>query len=289
MGFRPHPPRGWRRAEGCRSPAAYLPDDLVVEILSRLPARSLCRFKCVSRSWRALISDRVDTALSFLPPSGGAIELLDSCCNGLLLLLCSREPGSPLPPFYVVCNPVTPEWVALPQPSHTPGTSQVLDVKRITGAAIGFDPTFSPHFYVFQLHHVAIQCQEHVEVVEIYSSGSSKWVLKESGWKRQWVCFCGRDSTFFNGSLHFAIPFDKVASVDTRGQSWRVTVVRPGEDDSYDHFFGQIVGHSQGRLLYMGADCWKNVFSIFVLEDYSRDEWTFRQSISMLDLFGPPS
>ena len=127
--------------------AAYLPDDLVVDILARLPAKSLCRFKCVSRRWRALISDRcssaqtlsgfffgsrrdiagppcgfaglppplpgVDTALSFLPPSGGEIELLDSC-NGLLLLLCSREPGSPLPPFYVVCNPVTLEWVALP-------------------------------------------------------------------------------------------------------------------------------------------------------------------------------
>ena len=27
---------------------AYLPDDLVVDILARLPAKSLCRFKCVS-------------------------------------------------------------------------------------------------------------------------------------------------------------------------------------------------------------------------------------------------
>ncbi|OEL25973.1 hypothetical protein BAE44_0013003 [Dichanthelium oligosanthes] len=40
-----------------QSPAANLPHDLVVEILSRLPAKSLCRFKCVSRSWRTLISD----------------------------------------------------------------------------------------------------------------------------------------------------------------------------------------------------------------------------------------
>ncbi|XP_025801739.1 uncharacterized protein LOC112881278, partial [Panicum hallii] len=133
--FRPHPPRGWRRAEGCRSPAAYLPDDLVVEILSRLPARSLCRFKCVSRSWRALISDRfsfaqtlsgfffssrrdiaagppcgfaglppplprVDTALSFLPPSGGAIELLDSCKAATGSSSCSApvNPGRRFPP-----------------------------------------------------------------------------------------------------------------------------------------------------------------------------------------------
>ena len=36
---------------------AYLPDDLVVNILARLPAKSLCRFKCVSRRWRRLISD----------------------------------------------------------------------------------------------------------------------------------------------------------------------------------------------------------------------------------------
>ncbi|KAL6649935.1 hypothetical protein ACP70R_014159 [Stipagrostis hirtigluma subsp. patula] len=35
---------------------ASLTDDLVVEILSRLPIKSLCRSKCVSRYWRGLIS-----------------------------------------------------------------------------------------------------------------------------------------------------------------------------------------------------------------------------------------
>ena len=40
-----------------RNPAASLTDDLLVEILRRLPIRSVCRFKCVSRSWRKLISD----------------------------------------------------------------------------------------------------------------------------------------------------------------------------------------------------------------------------------------
>ncbi|CAM0901694.1 unnamed protein product [Alopecurus aequalis] len=37
--------------------ARLLTDDLIVEILSRLPARSVHRFKCVSPSWRDLITD----------------------------------------------------------------------------------------------------------------------------------------------------------------------------------------------------------------------------------------
>ena len=41
------------------NPASYLSDDLLIEILVRLPARPLGRFKCVSRSWRDLISGPV--------------------------------------------------------------------------------------------------------------------------------------------------------------------------------------------------------------------------------------
>ena len=36
---------------------AGLPDDPLVEILSRVPFKSLCRFKCVSKAWRELIAD----------------------------------------------------------------------------------------------------------------------------------------------------------------------------------------------------------------------------------------
>ncbi|XP_066391982.1 F-box protein At2g23160-like [Miscanthus floridulus] len=37
--------------------ASGLPDDPLVEILSRVPAKSPCRFKCVSKAWRDLIAD----------------------------------------------------------------------------------------------------------------------------------------------------------------------------------------------------------------------------------------
>nr|CAB3455906.1 unnamed protein product [Digitaria exilis] len=36
---------------------ASLPEDPLVEILSRVPFKSICRFKCVSKAWRDLIAD----------------------------------------------------------------------------------------------------------------------------------------------------------------------------------------------------------------------------------------
>lgn len=42
-----------------RSAVVGLPDDALVEILSRLPAKFLCRSKCVSKGWCDLIADRL--------------------------------------------------------------------------------------------------------------------------------------------------------------------------------------------------------------------------------------
>ncbi|CAN6180748.1 unnamed protein product [Urochloa humidicola] len=46
---------------GCskRCAVAGIPDDALVEILSRLPAKFLCRSKCVSKAWCGLIADRL--------------------------------------------------------------------------------------------------------------------------------------------------------------------------------------------------------------------------------------
>ncbi|XP_048133133.1 F-box/kelch-repeat protein At3g06240-like [Rhodamnia argentea] len=45
-------------AETSRTLAESFTEDIVVEILSRLPIKSLMRFKCVNKRWRCLISDR---------------------------------------------------------------------------------------------------------------------------------------------------------------------------------------------------------------------------------------
>ncbi|XP_002442911.1 F-box protein At5g49610 [Sorghum bicolor] len=308
--------------------SAYLPDDVVIEILARLPAKQLCRFKCVSRTWRRLISDLahsdrfaqtlsglfyyrhrphdgahrpcfaglrappppgVDTALSFLPPSCAGMELLDSC-NGLLLLRSSRVPWSPRPRFYVVCNPATGDWVTLPQPSHAPGEMCYDDAmmadKNTCVAALGFDPATSLHFHVFQLVEKEDQFVDVVVAMEIYSSETGKWILKESGWSKS--ILCNLQMTYLNGFLHFGIiDDDAVASVDTKGQTWRVTHVQQRRDDPDDGGDG-FVGHSQGRLLYVDANLNDDSISIYVLEDHDdRWEWTLKHSVSKLDLIQP--
>ncbi|CAI0423327.1 unnamed protein product [Linum tenue] len=116
-------------------------DDLLVEILIRLPnPRSSCRCKAVCKRWRSLISDpsfdrrfiphhrsRYRPAalfvpahdplsiLSFLPVPDGARPRLRAFDCFKDLLLCGFENYfGELGRSYLVCNPFTKQWIALP-------------------------------------------------------------------------------------------------------------------------------------------------------------------------------
>ncbi|KAJ1296594.1 hypothetical protein BS78_01G313700 [Paspalum vaginatum] len=125
-----------------------LPEELVVEILCRLPYRSLCRSRCVSRSWRDLsyhpdhrwrlpqdLAGLLYTnyspshlhgefavrfaptgsspfpSLGFLPRGVRAMPL--DCCNGLLLCRDGGGAGG----CYYVCSPATGKFTSLPEPA----------------------------------------------------------------------------------------------------------------------------------------------------------------------------
>ncbi|CAN6244472.1 unnamed protein product [Urochloa humidicola] len=46
----------WRNKRN-KETTISLPEDIIFDVLSRLPVRTICRLRCVSKAWRALISD----------------------------------------------------------------------------------------------------------------------------------------------------------------------------------------------------------------------------------------
>lgn len=203
---------------------SVLSDDLLVDILilSHVPVKSLCRCKCVSPSWRDLISHPAHSKklpqtllgffyfpefdpcefvglvgpskrqprppslvdFSFLPVNGhGRGHVLD-CCNGLVLLqIGSRS--------YLVYNPATKMWTAVPPP-EPPQTGQ-----ECTDVRLCFDPAVSPHFHLVRLMYAKGdggwdgEWDEPVDLFagyEIYSSDTGHWVpLPDDGPCCQWA------------------------------------------------------------------------------------------------------
>ncbi|KAK1698349.1 hypothetical protein QYE76_015048 [Lolium multiflorum] len=137
-----HAPQDHRRA-------ASLHDDVLIDILSRVRYRSLCRFKYVSKAWLALCSEldlhnrspqrtvsgyfgrNVGESFSFHdltagdgyhPPLMGPtlaflgsyqrIDIEQCCGGGLLLCKCWQSRSDEDKYSYVVCNPE--KWTMLP-------------------------------------------------------------------------------------------------------------------------------------------------------------------------------
>ncbi|CAM0908867.1 unnamed protein product [Alopecurus aequalis] len=297
--------------------AGGLTDDLLVEILSRVPAKSLCRFKCVSNHWLNLIGHpdhrkklpqtlvgffhscsakqwlleapihffhvsesrrRTSVSASFaFLPNDRRVDLLDSC-NGLLLCRWYDVSTTRGDDFrYVVCNPATEQWVVLPDRSIAGEVGRVC---------LGFDPAVSHHFHVFVL------LQDDVCVitgVDVYSSKSRRWVHKDRRCEAIRLIHYWPATAFLNGCLHFHTVGSRwghlLAAVDMEGETWTTF-------DYPAYLSGGCVQRSQGHLHYAtfeedgpagNADL---RLVIYVMEDYDRKEWTPKHSIRVSDIFG---
>ncbi|WVZ57368.1 hypothetical protein U9M48_007761 [Paspalum notatum var. saurae] len=293
-----------------------LPDDLIVDILSRTPVKSICRFKCVSPAWRDLISHPDNrkklpqTLTGFLyfdefdscqfisvvqpprsngrlqPPSPFDFAFLPSktrggavdCCNGLVLLnsLTSRS-GSEPRASYIVCNPATEKWTTVPESS--------TEDEKIRTAILCFDPAVSEHFHVVRLLDTEpdeedwFSEQSLFEGFEIYSSETGSWAFHPRS--NEWSPFAHRSRrTYSNSLLHFITGHSTVASLDMKGRTCRVISVPRSQD-----IHVQLIGHSQGCLFYVKRDD-RNTYkiSIYLLEEHGG--WTLKHCVNTSGLFG---
>ncbi|CAL5343821.1 unnamed protein product [Camellia sinensis] len=174
-------------------------DDLLIEILTRLPLTSLPKFKSVSKHWLSLITSpyfarirnlnpniisglllhssthKLVPDLDFIPletienptlfPSLSAIRIINSCKG---LICCENEQK------YHILNPTTKQFTSLPEPCAALGN-----------LSLAFDPSRSPHYKVvhvwctnYDSFSESYTDQSYFQI-EIYSSETGSW--KASG------------------------------------------------------------------------------------------------------------
>ncbi|KAM0839305.1 hypothetical protein ACQ4PT_060382 [Festuca glaucescens] len=303
--------------------AASLADDLVVEILSRVPVKSFCRFRCVCKAWLAFSSDphycqklpkipgllhegrpgmsaiqlvslypndkQIDGALTFVPQHE-QLELVD-CCNGLVL--CQYKTTYSSPPdtcSFIVCNPATREWRTLPIPeSHTHPHGRIPC--RFT-AFLAFDPSWSAQFYVLNFQEKTRNCWPTGTIkLEVFSSDLSAWLVYEE-WVRNHKneIFVQKPHKFTGGVLHMEISNCDILVVEgleamSSGVAPHHSIIEPSKVfwDSRGGCFDQ---SSSGLLQYAFPEENFRTIEVFSLDACHPGKWSLKHRLSMQDAFG---
>uniref|UniRef100_A0ACD6ADW7 Uncharacterized protein n=1 Tax=Avena sativa TaxID=4498 RepID=A0ACD6ADW7_AVESA len=302
-----------------------LTDDLLVEILSRVPAKSLCRFKCVSSHWLSLIDHPqhrkmlpqtltgffytrstiadwlrgLPSPVHFAGVSPGSRRRDTSfaflsnhprfdllhCCNGLLLASWCDVSSVDNEFRYVVFNPATEKWVTLPKSDHN----------QFISPRLGFDPAFSSHhFHVFEwVDEEDFQWEwdkredPDLAGVAVFSSETGGWIYKEKTWSEHIRLTDSPATVFLNGYLHFL--------ADDRGLSDCLAVVDT-KGETWMNFAVPgglnrgFIQRSQGRLSYANFQRDEDGVAIrlivYVLENYQSKEWILMHRVETWYLFG---
>ncbi|XP_047086132.1 putative F-box protein At3g18330 [Lolium rigidum] len=254
-------------------PEGSLPAEVLMEILSHVPYKSLCRFKCVSKPWLAFCSEpdickrcpqtlsgffynyggrvsfhnlsgrgppMVDPSLPFLRGSYDRFEV-KQCCGGLLLCECWESRHEEDKHDFVVCNPITGKWTVLPPIlwqntwDGDPVRFQPIEI------FLGFDAAVPSCFTVFV---PLTYYEEEFTEMAIYSSKTRRWITVEGDPTTQLVG--NSECVFLNGTMHLATKDGSIVSVDAKGEEWC-------EIDMPNHMEGSrrskvSIGQSQGRL-----------------------------------------
>ncbi|CAM0902760.1 unnamed protein product [Alopecurus aequalis] len=280
--------------------SSLLTDGLIVEILSRLPARSVHRFKppfCDFHFANVSVgaTPPVDPSRRFLPRDEYLyVDQMDTC-NGLLLCLAypafsstDEDENVPLESHYVVCNPATKRWVHVPSNPEAPPRGRIIP-------RLAFDPAASSQFHVLQLE--ANDQEPYLTGVNIYSSQTGAWKHTDCRLAEKIRLLAGFTRVFLHGMLHLlgwlhpmSMDVDAVlVAVDVEGQVWK-TVRVPSGGLSYG-----TIGLSQGCLHYattpLVADDKKRkkrevtkIAEVWCMKDYDSKEWVLKHTVTSDDM-----
>ncbi|KAL8058486.1 hypothetical protein ABFX02_03G021550 [Erythranthe guttata] len=286
----------------------HLPEEIIVEILCRLPVKSLLRFKCVSQSWRSLISTKqfIETHLQHSKKIESFTDkrIISTCskssCPGRLktcslssLLTEPFESGSCNDLICVLVdacrffllNPSTREFKELPD--FFTGTTCPKNLGSISGYGFGFDES-SCDYKVYAVFSMTSPYDRDVgfpskSVARVYSFKTDSWGVN-AFFEDRWTIGQGK---FVSGKLHWINYYKtklkwEIVCFDLTNESFG-TVERPScMEGCYIPRLGVFKG-----CLCMSFDCALTVgFDILIWNEYGvEDSWSRLLTISYLSVF----
>ncbi|KAE8770119.1 F-box protein [Hordeum vulgare] len=306
------------------STASFFTDDLILDILSRLPARSVHRFKCVSVTWRDIIADSAnrkklpqtlagflytttvgwnrhhfatvsgsaapfDTSLPCLQPNKYKDMAQVDACNGLLLYLCSSKS---------VVNP----WAWAEDDFRfvvcNPATGRWVELppqpqapiyryRYNCMAGLAFDPAVSSHFHVFCFEETTVKT--YMTGVNIYSSRTGAWSRRDGGIAEKVALFFYNKGIFVDGMLYVIGNLKGTSNEYVLLGMDMEGKVQKTIPMPYGRRFGTI-GSSQGCLLYAVASVDDNnkildsEIELWCLKDFDSKELVLKHTANIDEL-----
>ncbi|OMP03458.1 hypothetical protein COLO4_10414 [Corchorus olitorius] len=302
-------------------PWSKLCDDLVAEILCRLPAKNLIRSKCVCKLWNRLVTDVCAPKFSTYNLLGGFFyqgEKNAELQHGFYLEYASCGGGCPtadervveslsalLPfkftfedllhscnglllfvtgsvPQYYVCNPLTKQCIEIPRNIEREKLAIDAGKKLHCFAALAFNPCESSHYKVVSFNYWTTYSSNKTVNIDVFSSGTGEWVSHTMPLDAPvYELPWNRHVVYLNGVLYRLTRSKYLLQFDLNNFSARAMEVPRRRDVIHNYGF---VGVSCDRLHY--SNLVGRTLFVWFLEDRGKvGSWVLKHSISVDDLY----
>jgi F-box interacting protein len=280
-----------------------LPENVVFDVLVRLPLKALCRFRCVSKAWRTLISDPgfVAAQRSHAGPLivgvfgwGPDHELRVLDTHGDVLRVFEVKESAMLAPtrLDLICVDRMRLGAMIVDPAARRAFTVGRDVDRWSNFSFG-RATPSGAYKVLRFYETPTTV---CEVATITDDGA------EPTWRQRpppTTCFSSKHRATVNGVLYF-MPYmtyattpvwNRVAGFDLESEVWMETIKGPPLGPEVDHELGRIaLTELKGALCMVHIDNIKYAdyvgglrlyANVWRLTDYNKSVWVKAYTIRM--------
>ncbi|KAL7220571.1 hypothetical protein ACSBR2_013451 [Camellia fascicularis] len=299
--------------EATRSDSPILPQELIGEVLCRLPVKSLCRFKSVSHSWYSLISDPhfaqthftqttnkmpnrlilisdfhtlfsvdysaqipVATELNFPSVDYESYDVWSGIlgsCNGLVLALNEYDFDKYL------LNPLTRESKKIPESPFA-----IDSVKAYNPCGLGYDST-TDDYKVVMLSYYGRGVDEESGATTETNTIVSVYSLKSDSWRKiqgSSYLHCAADppGVYLNGCVHWLAQrgsdyFSVIVAFDFGNETFREFLPPPFVNAVFLDEYNNAVSPWFYPAVLGGYLCFQDSTDVWVMKEYAKKEsWT---------------